>query len=244
MALFGREPGRPDRLQSTAAALADPVRHAEWTVRLGADWQLLDNRSAVLAVTNPERAYSVRSADGYLLTQTEVAVIDAEDLTAASAAGLLNGALFALSAAMGVDIDGGAHGARHAPDERAKLRIRDTRSRMIIADCHRTPGGIVVRVLPGGGVNQRFVTRALAPAVAEALTRSGPWLYRLPGSGRGELRNRDGQLLAADTFTRSETSGSSGGRGGLIYWSVRVEENPFPTSWLFALLLACEHLRR
>jgi hypothetical protein len=204
MALFGRAPSRPDRRHSTVDGLADPVRHAEWTVRLASEWQLLNNRGGLLAVvTHPDRSYSVRSPDGYLLTQTDVA--------AAGTAGLL---------------------------------VRDTRSRMIIAECHRTPDGIVIRVLPGGPVNQRFVARALTPAVAEALTRSGPWLYRMSGPGHGELRNQDGHLLAADTFARSAPSGSSDLRGGLTYWMIRVAENPFPTSWLFALLLACEHLRR
>jgi hypothetical protein len=211
MALFGREPSRPDRRHSTVDGLADPVRHADWTVRLGTEWRLLSGRGTALAVvTNPDRSHSVRSPDGYLLTQTDVAVLDAEDLAAAGATG---------------------------------LRIRDTRSRMIIADCHRTADGIVIRVLPGGPVNQRFIARALAPAVAEALSQSGPWLYRMFGHGQGELRNRDGHLLAADTFTRSVSSGSSDRRGDLTYWTIHVAENPFPTSWLFALLLACEHLR-
>jgi hypothetical protein len=204
MALFGREPSRLDRRHNTVGGLADPVRHAEWTVRLGSEWQLLNNRSGVLAVvTDPDRSYSVRSPDGYLLTQTDVA--------AAGAAGLL---------------------------------IRDTRSRMIIADCRRTAEEIGFRVLPSGTVNQSFVARALAPAVAEALIGSGPWVYRMPGPGHGELRNRDGNLLAADTFTRSATSASSERRGGLTYWMIQVAENPLPTSWLFAVLLACEHLRR
>jgi len=205
MALFGRAPSRPLRRPSTVDGLADPVRHAEWTVRLGSEWQLLDNRGSVLAVvTHPAHSYSVRSVDGYLLTQTDVVAIEAEALIATGAAG---------------------------------LRIRDTGSRMIIADCHRTLAGIVVRVLPSGPVNQRFIARALTPAVAEALTRSGPWFNRIRGRGRGELRNRDGDLLGADRFTRSES-------GALTYWTIRVEDNPFPTSWLFAVLLACEHLRR
>jgi hypothetical protein len=204
MALFEREPSTPFRRRSTVDGLADPVRHADWTVRLGAEWKLLGGRGAVLAVVpNPDRSYSVRSPDGYLLTQTDVA--------AGGAAGLL---------------------------------IRDTGSRMIIADCHRTPDGIVIRVLPGGPVNQRFIARALAPAVADALTQSGPWLYRMPAQGAGELRDRDGHLLAADTFTRSSPTDRSDRRYGLTYWTIHVAENPFPTSWLFALFLACEHFRR
>ena len=238
MALFGRAPSRPVRRHSTVDGLTDPVRHAEWTVRLGSEWQLLDTRSAVLAVTGPDGGHSIRSSDGYLLTQTEVAVVDADDLAAAGAAGLLNGALSALSAAMGVDIYGSAiDDQRRAPDERAKLRIRDTRRRMIIADCLRTPGGIVIRVLPGDAANQRFVARALAPAVAEALTRAGPLLYRLHGLDRGELRDRAGHLIASDRFSRAAS-------GGLTYWTIQVAENSLPTSWLFALLLACEHLRQ
>lgn len=202
MALFGRARSRPDR-RPPDDGLADPVRHAELTVRLGSEWQLLNNRSAVLAVVNdPDRSYSVRSPDGYLLTQT--------------------------------DVTAGTEG----------LRIRDTRRRMIIADCLRTPGGIVVRVLSGDAANQRFVARALAPAVAEALTSSGPLLYCLQGLDRGELRDRADNLLASDRFSRAPSGAGSDPRGGLIYWSIRVEENPFPTSWLFALLLACEHLRR
>lgn len=239
MALFGRAPSRPDR-HRTADGLADPVRHAEWTVRLGRDWQLLDNHGAVLAVTSPDRSYSVRSTDGYLLTQTDVALIDADDVAAAAFAGVANAAS---PAGPGID-RGGGHGPRPTSDERAKLRIRDTNSRMIIAESHRAPGGIVIRVLPGGPVNQQLVARTLAPPVADALIHSGPWVYGVPAPGRGELRNRAGQLLARDTFTRLTPVSTSDRRGGLTWWSVDVEENPFPTSWLFAVLLACEHLRR
>ncbi|MDT7577536.1 MAG: hypothetical protein QOH17_3869 [Pseudonocardiales bacterium] len=222
MALFGRDRGLPDRRPSTTVAgLADPVRHAEWIVRLGPNWQLLTNHGTVLALTNPDHSYSVRSLDGHLLTQTDIAVVDTDDVAAAAFAGL-----------------------HSAPDRRAKLQIRDTRSRMIVADCHRASDGIVIRVLPGGVVNQKLVARALEPDLAEAVIRSGPWTYRVTAPGQGELRGHDGQLFACDAFTRSTPADPPDRRGNLIWWTIRIDENPFPTSWLFAVLLACEHLRR
>jgi hypothetical protein len=222
MALFGRDRGLPDRRPSTTVAgLADPVRHAEWIVRLGPTWQLLTNHGTVLAVTNPDHSYSVRSPDGHLLTQTDIAVVDNDDVAAAAFAGL-----------------------RSAVDRRAKLQIRDTRTRMIVADGHRASEGIVIRVLPGGVVNQKLVARALDPELAEAVIRSGPWTYRVTAPGQGELRGHDGQLFACDAFTRSTAAAPSDRRGNLTWWTVRVDENPFPPSWLFAVLLACEHLRR
>jgi hypothetical protein len=222
MALFGRGHSLPDRRPSTTVAgLADPVRHAEWIVRLGPNWQLLTNHGTVLALTDPDQSYGVRSPDGHLLTQTVIAVVDAEDVAAAAFAGL-----------------------HSRVDRRAKLQIRDTHTRMIIADCHRTSDGIVIRVLPGGVVNQKLVARALDPELAGAVIRSGPWTYRLTAPGQGELRSHDGRLFGCDAFTRSTPADPSDRRGNLIWWTVRVDESPFPTSWLFAVLLACEHLRR
>jgi hypothetical protein len=241
MALFARA-AQPDRRRSTATGLSDPVRYADWTVRLSSEWQLLDSRRTTLAVVDPDRSYGVRSVEGALLTQTDIAVVDAEDIAAAGFAGLLNGTL---SAAMGVDLPGsGAHGRLHDPNNRAKLRIRDTNSRMIFAECHRAPAGIVIRVLPGGPVNPKVIARTLPAPIADALTASGPWTYRMPAPDRGELRNLNEELLACDTFARSTSSDPQDRRGGLTWWSIRVEANPLPTSWFFALLLACEHLRR
>jgi hypothetical protein len=237
MALFARA-AQPDRRRGTAAGLSDPVRYADWTVRLSSDWHLIDSRRTTLAVVDPDRSYGVRSPEGALLTQTDIAVIDAEDIAAADFAGLLDDPP---SAPVGVDVHGGADSRRH---DRAKLRIRDTHSRMIVAECHRAPAGIVVRVLPGGPANPRLVARTLPSPVADALIASGPWTYRMPAPDRGELRSRGGQLLVSDTFARSTSGEPEGRRGGLTWWSIRVEANPLPTSWLFAVLLACEHLRR
>jgi hypothetical protein len=220
MALFGRTPPQGPR-HSTALDLADPVRHADWNVQLGRTWRLV-HRNRTLAVVEPDRSYSVRSTDGLLLNQIDSAVIDDQDLAAA--------------AFVGLPADAG-------PNRREKLRIRDTRTRIIAAECHHAGGGILVRLLPNGPANPALIARSLPAPIVDALIRSGPWVYRTLAPGEGELRRLDRQLVARDFFTRSATDPSDR-RGGLIWWSIRVEANPLPSSWLFALLLACEQLRR
>ena len=229
MALFGRA-AQPGRRHSTALDLANPGQHADWTVHLGQTWRLLHHR-ATLAVVDPDRSYGVHSADGLLLAQIDNATIDDQDRAAAAFAGL--------PTTIGENLHLRAH-----PSKREKLRIRDTHSRIIAAECHQATGGILIRLLPDGPVNPTLIARTLPTPIADALIRSGPWIYRVAAPGQGELRRLDNRIVARDTFTRTTPIDPTNRRGGLTWWSIRVEANPLPSSWLFALFLACERLRR
>jgi hypothetical protein len=237
----GDDSPRPDarpRLRELAAEFARPAPPGLWTVHTESDpWRITDGHDFLQLLC--DKFATVRRADGAVLFRRspDVAATARPSLTDGLIAGVVNTVL-------GTDptitpyTSGSAGGSNlMAP---ARWLIKDAAGvavARIAGDGHAAQ----IDLLPAGPLNARLIAQRLPPESVERIRALGPLRYSITRgdarAGTGQLSGPAGQSIAIDQFAYLPPVRRSGTmRSDLGSWTVEIINNPFPASWLFALL--------
>ena len=198
-------------------------------------WQVVDGHGTLRFVCD-ERAMVFRGDGGDLFQIEENNVHNMKGQ-------LLEGALGGLL--------GGLFGSRSSADEARESEgrvaapaqawtIREEGALIIAKAVNAGAGGVDIEPLPSGWINDKVVARRATPDLAAYIRRLGPVHHRVTeggrDKGRGELRGPAGHVIAVDQFTCVPVRKSGYTHHDVTQWSFQIFNNPFPASWVFAML--------
>ncbi|MEA3130658.1 MAG: hypothetical protein QOF46_2453 [Paraburkholderia sp.] len=219
-----------------ATEFRQPERPGRWTVFTGRyPWQIVDG-SGTLRFVCDERATVFRGDGGDLFQIDENNFHDAKgQLRNAALGGLLGGLLGSRSTA-----DERRESERRVAAPAQAWLIREEGALTIANVVIAGAGGVDIDLLPSGWLNDRVVAVRATPELAAYIRGLGPVRYRLTAggrdNGRGELRGPAGHVIAVDQFTCVPVRQAEYTRHDVTQWSYQIFNNPFPASWVFAML--------
>jgi hypothetical protein len=233
-------PHRAAESPDLAAAFAHPEGTARWTVLLDNDpWRIVDDRGVTRLLC--DKRTTVRTTGGAALLRL------APDLAATIGPSVIEGVALGVVGDLtgtGYDVSNSASSTRRPnPMAQPPRLVRDATAGLVIAKVVDAADGSHIELLPPGMINDRVIARRLSPELATQIRALGPLKYRItdgdPTNGAGELSGPSGHAVATDEFTYLSPVRRSGTvRCGLAGWAIEIINNPFPASWLLALLRA------
>ncbi len=216
---FGRRADEADE-RARGRALPAAAQHVRWHLERGERVELRGAFGELIAWTKAKPSSAVRDPDGGLLAQIRpVAKLSGFDIASAA----LEGATL-----------GGApppSGGRSTPAPEPRFAVKDTRSQVTFAVVVRVPTGSQVVLLPGGAINERLIARSLDDQDVTRIRAGSPLSYASTGGNAYVLLDQSETVVVREEIS---ATGSD----------VEVHDNPLPTPWLFATLLACAYQRQ
>jgi hypothetical protein len=233
-------PQRTAQPPDLAAAFAHPEGPGRWTVLPDNDpWRIVDGQGITRLLC--DKRATVRTIGGAALFRL------VPDLAATIGPSVIEGVALGVVGDLtgtGSDVSNSASSTRRPnPMAQPPRLIRDATAALVIAKVVDAADGSHIELLPPGMINDRVIARRLSPELAAQIRALGPLTYRItdgdPTTGAGELSGPSGHAVATDEFTYLPPVRRSGTvRYGLAGWAIEIIDNPFPASWLLALLRA------
>jgi hypothetical protein len=225
-------------LRELAAEFSHPAPPGRWTVHTETDpWRITDGHNVVQLLC--DETATVRRADGAVLFRLapDIAATARPNFADGLISGVINTALGTDPTATPYATGSGGGSNMMAP---SRWLMKDAAG-VAVARIATSDGATQIELLPAGPLNARLIAQRLSPESVAHIRALGPLHYSIThgdhGAGTGRLSGPAGQPIAVDQFGYLPPVR----RGGTMHsdlgsWTVEIMQNPFPASWLFALL--------